>query len=142
MPPPLFPLTLALAAGLLLGCEHADALGPDGPDEPAAPTLTRVQAEVFTPSCALSGCHLGADAPFGLDLSAGQAHGSAVGVRSSEVPDLFRIEPGNPDASYLVRKIEGGPDLVGSRMPLGRAPLSDAAIALVRAWIDAGARRD
>jgi hypothetical protein len=121
------------------GCEHAEALGPiqNNPTEP--PTLTDVQTRVFTQSCALSGCHLGSSAPLGLDLSEGQAYGNTVGVVSVEVPALFRIEPGNPDASYLVQKIEGAPDIVGSQMPLGRAPLSADAITLVRDWIAAGA---
>lgn len=135
------PLRTALLLGALAatGCEHAEALGPIEPEEPEVPTLADVQAQIFDQNCALSGCHLGASAPFGLDLSAGQAYGNTVGVSSGERPELFRIEPGNPDASYLVHKIEGAPDIVGSRMPLGRAPLSADAIALVRAWIAAGA---
>jgi hypothetical protein len=47
--------------------------------------------------------------------------------------------PGNPDQSYLYKKITGAPDIVGSRMPLAGGPLSAADIDLVRQWIQAGA---
>lgn len=129
-------LGLALLAA---GCEHAEALGPE---EPAVPTFTGVQEQVFSRSCALSGCHIGASAPLGLDLSAGQAYGNIVGVRSLEVPDLFRVEPGAPDRSYLVKKVQGDPDIVGARMPLGREPLGSEQIDLLREWIAAGALED
>ena len=133
-------LPLALAALLLAGCEHAEALGPDpGPGDGEPATLRRVQEEVFSRSCALSGCHAGSSAPLGLDLSAGQAHGNTVGVRSVERPDLFRVAPGDPDASYLIKKVQGDADIVGGRMPLGSEPLSDDEIQLLRDWVTAGA---
>lgn len=137
--PLLLRTVLLVVAPAAAGCEHAEALGPVTPEGPEPPTLADVQSQIFDQNCALSGCHLGPSAPLGLDLSAGQAYGNTVGVASREVPDLFRIEPGNADASYLVHKIEGAPDIVGSRMPLGRAPLSADEIAFVREWIDAGA---
>jgi hypothetical protein len=62
-----------------------------------------------------------------------------VNVPSTEVPSLMRIEPGNPDESYLVQKIEGTAS-VGGRMPLGGPELSDEAIAAIRQWITDGAR--
>lgn len=62
-----------------------------------------------------------------------------VNVASNEVPALMRVLPNNPDDSYLVRKVEGGPDIVGGRMPLGRAPLSAEQIGMIRSWISAGA---
>jgi hypothetical protein len=124
-----------LLGGLTAGCEHADPLGAND----TAPTLSSIQATIFNTSCAVSGCHRGSAAPLGLDLSAGNAHGNLVNVSSQEVPDLLRVEPGNPDDSYLVRKIEGGPNIIGERMPRGRPPLSDAQIQRIRAWIEDGA---
>lgn len=126
---------MLLLAGLMAGCEHADPLGANDP----APTLSNIQATLFNTSCAVSGCHRGSAAPLGLDLSPGNAHGNLVNVSSQEVPDLLRVEPGNPDDSYLVRKIEGGPNIVGERMPRGRPPLTDAQIQRIRAWIEDGA---
>jgi hypothetical protein len=32
---------------------------------------------------------------------------------------MRRVAPGNPDNSYLVRKLEGTAGITGSRMPLG-----------------------
>lgn len=128
-------LFLLAAVFSVAGCEHADPLSAGGLE----PTLSDIQANIFSTSCALSGCHLGSGAPLGLDLSEGQAHGNLVNVQSQEVPSLLRVDPGDPDASYLVRKIEGGPDIVGERMPRGRAPLSSEQIGLIRQWIQDGA---
>jgi hypothetical protein len=61
-----------------------------------------------------------------------------VGVASSEVPSLQRVQPGNAENSYLVHKIEGRA-AVGARMPLGGPPLSQANIDLIKQWIVAGA---
>jgi hypothetical protein len=124
-----------MAAVGLIGCEHA---GPVGADDPA-PTLETIQAEVFNASCAVSGCHRGSDAPLGLDLSAGNARDNLVNVPSAEMPDLLRVQPGAPNSSYLVWKIEGRPDIVGERMPRGRPPLSEEQIQLIREWIADGA---
>lgn len=127
-----------LLGGLLAGCEHADPLGAND----TSPTLSNIQTNVFNTSCAVSGCHRGAGAPLGLDLSAGNARDNLVNVDSREVPDLLRVDPGDPDDSYLVMKIEGAPGIVGARMPRGRPPLSDEQIQLIRAWIEAGAPAD
>ena len=62
-----------------------------------------------------------------------------MNVASAEVPSLLRVNPGNPDASYLVQKIQGNA-AVGSRMPANGPPfLSQAQIDLIRGWIAAGA---
>jgi hypothetical protein len=91
---------------------------------------------IFTPICV---CHVGAAAPLGLVLDTAESIDMLVNIPSAEVPDLFRVEPGNPDDSYLVRKLEGGPNIVGSQMPLGGPPLDQDMIDRVREWIMAGA---
>lgn len=105
---------------------------------PSSTTFSAIQTEVFNLSCALSGCHTGANPTGGMNLSAGMAYTNIVGVASSEVPALQRVSPGNADDSYLVQKLEGTA-AVGARMPFGAAPLSDMKIQNVRDWIDAGA---
>ena len=126
----------ALSSALLLcACEHADPLEPGD----FAPTLASVQENIFNRNCALSGCHAGPGAQQGLDLSEGRARDNLVNVPSNEVPSLLRVSPGNPDASYVVMKIEGASGIQGQRMPLGGTPLTSAEIALVRDWIEAGA---
>lgn len=104
---------------------------------PFAPTLSAIQANIFTPIC--TQCHTGASAPQGLALDAGVARPDLVGVRSAELPALMRVSPGKPDSSYLVWKIEGRSGIVGAQMPLGLPPLSGNQIAAVRGWILAGA---
>jgi hypothetical protein len=79
----------------------------------------------------------------GLDLSAGVAYENLVNVTSVGASGLLLVEPGDPDNSYLVAKIEGNALIGGSlRMPLGREPLSVEQIEAVRVWIDAGAKND
>ncbi|WP_111640508.1 hypothetical protein [Marinimicrobium alkaliphilum] len=105
------------------------------------PTLATIQQTIFSPICAT--CHTGAGAPEGLRLDSEQAsYDHLVEQPAQGVPALMRVDPGNPDDSYLVRKLEGGPDIVGDRMPQGGASLSSAQIALIRDWIANGAARE
>jgi mono/diheme cytochrome c family protein len=106
---------------------------------PPAPTLTQLQADIFTPIC--SGCHtgVGAGLPGVQNLTAGNTYASIVGVVSIEDPTLKRVNPSDPDNSYLVRKIQGSAGIVGVRMPAVGGPLTQAQIDEVRAWIAAGA---
>ncbi len=100
-------------------------------------TLTQIQEEIFTPSCASAGCHSGSNPPDGLLLTAGDSWSNIVNVDAVQM-NLKRIEPGDPDNSYLVRKVEGS-GIVANRMPLGRAPLSQDQIDLIRQWVLDGA---
>jgi hypothetical protein len=111
---------------------------PDPEPEPEATTLTEIQTQIFNNSCALSGCHAGASPAAGQNLSAGLSFSNLVNVPSSQNPALIRVIPDDANNSLLVQKLEGTAP-VGSRMPLGGAPLSNSAIQSVREWIDAGA---
>jgi hypothetical protein len=138
-------LATALSGGLLLiaGCGQRKlpfepTVGP--PPDPNA-TFTRVQSEVFTPNCAIAGCHATLGAQQGMSLAAGAAYSNTVRVPSVERPDLNRIEPGDPDRSYLVKKLRGDPDITGLRMPDGGSLTSDQ-IQLVIDWVRRGAPND
>ena len=48
------------------------------------------------------------------------------------------VRPGHGASSLLVQRVTG--DNPGVRMPLGAAPLSGSEVALIRSWIDDGAR--
>ena len=103
-------------------------------------TLTQIQSSVFTPIC--SACHTGGGAalPAAMNLTTAAASFSAlVNVSSLEIPSRMRVAPGNPDASYLIQKLEGTPGIVGDRMPQFGAPLPPATIAQIREWIANGA---
>lgn len=139
------PLRIAVLAAALAaaGCGQRKL-----PFEPAvAPTpnpsatFTRVQAVVFTPNCAAAGCHSSLSPQEGMSLAAGAAYGSIVRVPSVERPDLARVEPGDPDRSYLVKKLRGDPDITGVRMPNG-STLSPDEIQLVIDWVRRGAPKD
>lgn len=110
------------------------------PPDPTA-TFTRVQAEVFTPSCATLACHDPLGQQSQMVLTAGRAYASTVGVASVEMPSLQRISPNDPANSYLYRKITGA-GITGDRMPQNQPPLSEAKLALVRDWIRRGAPND
>ena len=103
---------------------------------PVVSDVQQIQDTVFTPIC--TQCHSGTNAPLGLRLDAANSYAMLVNVPSGEVPGLLRVNPGNPDQSYLVQKISGTAS-VGARMPLGQAPLAQDRIDLIRRWIAAGA---
>jgi hypothetical protein len=102
------------------------------------PTLDDIQINVFTPSCALSFCH-GAAMQAGLHLEAGFSYDSLVNVPALEDPTRFRVEPFDPDNSFLICKLEACPTIVGQQMPLVGGPLPQATIDIIREWISLGA---
>ena len=109
----------------------------------AATTLTQLQTTVFGPIC--SGCHsgVGATLPGSQNLtSAANSFAALVNVASSEVPALKKVKPNDPDNSYLVQKVEGAAGIVGSQMPKGGPPLSQAQIDQIKSWISAGAQNN
>lgn len=114
------------------------------PEPPVtAATLTQLQDTIFSPLC--SGCHsgVGAALPGVMNLSNADAtFTSLVGVPSIEQPALLRVDPNASGNSYLIHKLEGAATIDGERMPLGGAPLGQATIDQVKAWIDAGAQNN
>jgi hypothetical protein len=131
---------LLLAAGCGELSTPTDPVGGGPPIDPNA-TFTRVQNEIFTPSCAQIGCHDSIGRQSQLVLTQGNAYANIVNVSSVEMPSLRRIAPGDAPNSYLYRKITGA-GITGDRMPQGGPPLSDAQVSLVRDWIRRGAPND
>jgi hypothetical protein len=131
-----------VCSALLTACAgNGEGLDENGrPAEAASDTLvaefSSIQRHVFTPVC--TGCHSGASAPLGLRLDEGASFAMLVNAPSVEAPALNRVQPGNPDASYLIRKLEGTAT-VGGRMPLNAPPLPADTIAVIRQWIANGA---
>ncbi|MBW3672126.1 MAG: hypothetical protein KY432_10705 [Acidobacteria bacterium] len=78
----------------------------------------------------------------GLNLTEGAAYVNLVNVPSAQVPQIDRVEPGQPDRSYLYMKVTGSPDILGSRMPLGQPELSQQQKDLIENWILRGAPND
>ena len=131
---------------LAAGCDESlsDLTGPTPNLEP---TLSSIQREIFDVSdesgrLACTQCHVagGIAAGTGLILTEGNSYASLVNRASSLKPGETRVIPGDPDASYLVRKLEGGPDIIGVRMPRGNGPfLTEGQMLVIRTWIQRGA---
>jgi CHRD domain len=96
--------------------------------------------------CASIGCHSGGSPQAGLNLEADQAYDNLVGVPSTETPTLHRVEPGDPDNSYLFRKHTGQGIAPGTeRMPLINPTFFDEhpeLLELERLWIEQGAENN
>ncbi len=105
-------------------------------------TFTAVQTRIFDASCAFSGCHGGSSPAMGLNLSSGVAHSNIVNIASSQQPSVDRIEPNDPESSYLYLKVIDDPSITGSRMPRGAPALAQELIDLLRDWIERGAPND
>jgi hypothetical protein len=136
--------TLPLLFSLLAACggsgEGLDENGRPISGGGGGPTLTAefqsIQDNVFTPMCTT--CHAGAAAPLGFRLDENSSFAMLVNAPSTEVPSLMRVNPGQPDASYLIQKLEGRA-AVGARMPLNQPPLPQETINIIRQWIANGA---
>lgn len=102
------------------------------------PTLQSIQDQVFTPTCAVSGCHTGGAPTGGMNLENGNSYFSLVGVSSIGDNSFQRVTAGDPDNSYLIQKLEGTAS-GGVRMPSGGIPLPDTTIKTIRQWITDGA---
>lgn len=131
-------VTLALFCWTVLaGSSHVrSAYGQEAPSPPIDELQRQVQS-IFDESCARAGCHAGPTPQRGMNLSPSAFMSSTVGQPSREKPDLLRVDPGEPDSSYLVHKIEGGPNISGARMPFAGEELSDEEISTIRSWVSA-----
>ena len=121
--------------------DHADWTSTSPGNTPSA--LDQIQATVFTPSCATVGCHTGAVPAGALDLSTADASFMGmVNVASAQLAGAIQVIPGDPDNSYLIRKLENDVGIVGLIMPPPPAlPLDPVVIAEIRQWITDGALR-
>jgi hypothetical protein len=137
-------IVLALA---LAGCDEklSDITGPTPSLEP---TFSSIQHEIFETTdasgrLACTNCHTnagGRNPSGGMNLTAGVAYSSIVGVASTGKPGAIRVIPGDPENSYIIHKLEGLPTIAGVRMPRGNGPfLTDGQILVLKRWISNGA---
>ena len=141
-----FLYTMFMAGGLAWsGCDEKLS-SITGPTPDLAPSFASIQRTIFSASdssgrLACVGCHSdqGRNPASGLVLLEGRAYQQLVGVASVNRPGATRVIPGDPDNSYLVRKLEGR-DINGDRMPRGSGPfLSEGQMLVIRQWIRDGA---
>src|SRR5882757_2881650 len=135
-------MVVLLAAAALQGCAgNGDGLDSNGnpitPGSGGSGGLTAdfqsIQDNVFTPIC--TKCHIGAGAPQGLQLDATHSYAMLVGVPSAEQPAVLRVAQGDPDSSYIIRKLQGTPGISGVQMPANGPPyLPQSTIDVIRQW--------
>ena len=103
-------------------------------------TLANVEAHVLEPWCSFSACHGVAEAA-GLFLGAANLHGQLMGHEVISDTDLPLVEPGDAEGSWLYRMVSRCEPGGGAVHMPRNAPvlLDDETVAIVRAWIDAGA---
>lgn len=107
-------------------------------------TFDRIQRQIFDVSCAVSGCHDSESFAGGLLLESGSAYGALVGIAPVNAAagqlGWLRVSAGDPDASFLQQKLEGGLDSpLGLRMPRDSRRLPSYLRELVELWILDGA---
>jgi WD40 repeat protein len=103
-----------------------------GTTKPAAVSYNRDVRPILQANC--HGCHQPAKASGGLEMTAFK------GLLTGGESGTAAIVPGKPDESYLVEQIM---PLDGeAAMPQGNEPLASHEIALIRRWIEEGARDD
>lgn len=115
-----------------------------------APTWAAIHAAAIGPECGT--CHGGSGvAGLGGLESCSTAYASLVGVASTELATMKRVMPGDPDASWVVYKLDGTQNTFdaqcvggscGGRMPANRPQLSAAVRDAIRTWITDGAAND
>jgi cytochrome c553 len=141
---------LALAATLAgAACDEklSDVAGPT-PD--LTPTFSSIQQEIFNTTdssgrLACINCHTdsGRTPAGGLVLLEGRSYQALVGQPSRFKSGAIFVVPGDPNASYLIHKLEGATDMAGSRMPRGTGPyLTTGQLQIIRRWIELGAKND
>lgn len=112
----------------------------------SAPTLAQIQSQIFTATCVDDFCHNSIDQAGNLVLTdTTQSYASLVGVppdnSTARNAGLLRVDPGHPENSFILVKLAGPTNpRMGSRMPLGKLPLSAAEQQMIADWITAGAQ--
>ena len=142
-------LAVVLMALAAVGCDEklSDIAGPSPQLEP---TFSSIQREIFKTRDlagrqACTDCHSdqGRNASGGLVLLDGRAYDALVTRPSTGKPGATRVVPGDPDNSYLVKKLEGALDIAGVRMPRGTGPfLTPGQMLVIRRWIQQGAQNN
>lgn len=126
--------------GRPLAHPYAQAIGSKFGSASFAPTYSEIVTVFFEQFC--TECHAGASPSKGLDLSEETAYDALVGVSSLQRSGVNRVQPGDPDNSYLVIKLEGGGGMAGRQMPRGKPARPQEEIDTIRAWIADGAPRN
>ena len=125
--------------GTLANDERVDSIDGGEVELPSTDiTLVQISDQIFSQSCAFNGCHGGGAPAANMSLEVESVAAEIIGVASTQLANLKRVDPGNPEGSYLLKKLRGDSDILNSQMPLGSV-LSDEQIEMIREWIAGGA---
>lgn len=126
----------------LVACDAEDPSTPEPEEEDGGDEAELSYAEDVEPILVAScSCHTGTNPSGGLDLSEGNGFDAIVDAPAAGA-DLDYVAPGDPQASYLLHKIDGTMADVGGggvRMPMG-GELAEAKVIVIEDWIDQGAK--
>ena len=141
-------LALTLCAAMLgaAGCEEP-MRDLTGPSTDLVANFSSIRQEIFEATdagrTACVTCHtpVGRMPAGGLNLVT-DPYGALVNAVSTGKRDMLRVVPGNPEASYLIHKLQGRSGIAGERMPFNGPPfLTSSEIHVVKRWIEIGAPR-
>jgi hypothetical protein len=150
-----------LAMTTVTGCPEDESARcsdytPPASFDPASPVTFRGDViPILELSCAFSTCHgspsgstngvfLGKDDPE-------RVHRAIVDVRSSRLPTMSFVKPGEPRESFLMRKLDGSHCVLdsqctegtcGQSMPRNDERLPEETRHVIRRWIAQGAKND
>lgn len=118
-------------------------------------TFAKDVMPIFAQSCAFTSCHgSSAGSANGVFLGGtdpARVHQAIVDVRSSKLPTMSFVKPGDPRESFLLRKMDGSHCLLdtqctggdcGQSMPRNDETLSVETRDTIRRWIAQGAKND
>lgn len=125
-----FYLYLIYSMIFILGCD--DQLNIPSDDELPMQNVSyskHVQP-IFNVRCATAGCHDDQTKSGNLSLTSW----------NNTTSDYSIVFPGNPDQSRLILSIEG--KSIYPMPPIGRPPLTQAQIRVIRTWVEEGAKNN
>jgi hypothetical protein len=125
------------AGGTDGGSSSGGAGGHGGMGEGSGFTCSGAEVAYSTAKDLLGSCGGGELCHGGL--AQGFSLSSWIGVAASECKDLDLVAPGDPEHSYIIRKLTGTGMCSGVRMPKVGGPLPPAKIQQIYDWICEGA---
>ncbi len=132
-----------LRAGLVAAALASGALAAGGGDSQSPPVSLAFDVQPILDTYCVQ-CHLLESAQGELVLESGEAWANLVKIDSTQAP-LKRVEPGTPQASYLLHKLRGTHIQAGGSgqiMPYGSEASSGIPardVELIERWINDGA---
>jgi hypothetical protein len=123
------------------GADASGSTGGDGSSGSGAARFGAIQRDLFDRHC-VTDCHESLGAAADLSLTSARSYQDLVNHASQQIASQRRVVPGDADSSYLIKKLEAAPGIVGDQMPRLAPPRPQAEIDHVRAWITRGAPDD